>query len=101
VPVDTVELYFEGATVQYKMGMNRIEATSTNPNAKLFIGYMGTMISTVDVANFSYSSALTIDGEQIAFLRGEMTVVASGDILHRKKPAKNLFLPTDMVNYFH
>lgn len=79
VPVDTVELYFEGATVQYKMGMNRIEATSTNPNAKLFIGYMGTMISTVDVANFSYSSALTLEGEQITFLRGEMTVVASGD----------------------
>lgn len=79
VPVDTVELYFEGATVQYKMGMNRIEATSADPRAKLFIGYMGTMISTVDVANFSYSSALTLEGEQITFLRGEMTVVASGD----------------------
>ena len=79
VPVDTVELYFEGATVQYKMGMNRIEATSTNPQAKLFIGYMGTMISTVNVANFSYSSALTLEGEQITFLRGEMTVQASGD----------------------
>ena len=79
VPVDTVELYFEGATVQYKMGMNRIEATSADPRAKLFIGYMGTMISTVDVANFSYSSALTLEGEQITFLRGEMTVVASDD----------------------
>lgn len=79
VPVDTVELYFEGATVQYKMGMNRIEATSADSRAKLFIGYMGTMISTVDVANFSYSSALTLEGEQITFLRGEMTVVASGD----------------------
>lgn len=79
VPVDTVELYFEGATVQYKMGMNRIEATSAAPRAKLFIGYMGTMISTVDVANFSYSSALTLEGEQITFLRGEMTVVASDD----------------------
>lgn len=79
VPADTIELHFEGATVQYKMGMNRIEATSTNPNAKLFIGYMGTMISTVDVANFSYSSALTLEGEQITFLRGEMTVNADGD----------------------
>ena len=79
VPADTIELHFEGATVQYKMGMNRIEATSTNPNAKLFIGYMGTMISTVDVANFSYNSALTLEGEQITFLRGEMTVQASGD----------------------
>lgn len=79
VPVDTVELYFEGATVQYKMGMNRIEATSADPRAKLFIGYMGTMISTVDVANFSYSSALTLEGEQITFLRGEMTVNADGD----------------------
>jgi hypothetical protein len=79
VPADTIELHFEGATVQYKMGMNRIEATSANPNAKLFIGYMGTIISTVDVANFSYSSALTLEGEQITFLRGEMTVQASGD----------------------
>ena len=79
VPVDTVELYFAGATVQYDMGMNRIEAVSTTPQAKLFIGYMGTMITTVDVANFSYNSALTIDGEQIAFLRGKIQVKKDGD----------------------
>lgn len=79
VPADTIELHFEGATVQYKMGMNRIEATSANPKAKLFIGYMGSLISTVNVADFSYSSALTLEGEQITFLRGEMTVNADGD----------------------
>ena len=79
VPADTIELHFEGATVQYKMGMNRIEATSANPKAKLFIGYIGSLISTVNVADFSYSSALTLEGEQITFLRGEMTVNADGD----------------------
>jgi hypothetical protein len=79
VPADTIELHFEGATVQYKMGMNRIEATSANPKAKLFIGYMGSLISTVNVADFSYSSALTLEGEQITFLRGEMTVNADGN----------------------
>lgn len=79
VPVDTVELYFAGATVQYDMGMNRIEAVSTTPQAKLFIGYMGSLISTVNVANFSYNSALTIDGEQIAFLRGKIQVKKDGD----------------------
>ena len=79
VPVDTVELHFTGATVQYEMGMNRIEATSADPRAKLFIGYMGSLISTVDVANFSYSSSLVLNGEEITFLRGKMTVQASGD----------------------
>ena len=79
VPLDTAELYFEGAKMQYKMGMNRIEATSTNPQAKLFIGYMGTLISTVDAADFSYNSALTLNGENITFLRGQITVTATGD----------------------
>ena len=79
VPVDTVELKFAGATMQYDMGLNRIEASSTNPQAKLFIGYMGTLISTVDVANFSYNSSLILEGEQITFLRGKIQVKKSGD----------------------
>ena len=79
VPVDTVELKFAGATMQYDMGLNRIEASSTNPQAKLFIGYTGTLISTVDVANFSYNSSLILEGEQITFLRGKIQVKKSGD----------------------
>ena len=79
VPVDTVELKFAGATMQYDMGLNRIEASSTNPQAKLFIGYTGTLISTIDVANFSYNSSLILEGEQITFLRGKIQVKKSGD----------------------
>ena len=79
VPVDTVELKFADATMQYDMGLNRIEASSTNPQAKLFIGYTGTLISTVDVANFSYNSSLILEGEQITFLRGKIQVKKSGD----------------------
>ena len=79
VPLDTVELHFAGASVQYDMGMNRIEANSTNPQAKLFIGYMGKLIATVDVANISYNSVLVLAGEEIRFLRGKIQVKNSGD----------------------
>lgn len=79
VPVDTVELYFANASVRYASGMNRIEATSMDPQAELFIGYMGTMFTTINASNFSYSTSLVIDGEDITFLRGEMTVQKDGD----------------------
>ena len=79
VPLDSVVLQFVGAKIQYKMGMNRIEASSTDPEASLFIGHMGKLISTVDAADFSYSSALVLEGEEITFLRGSITVEESGD----------------------
>ena len=79
VPVDTVDLQFVNAKMQYKMGMNRIEASSTNPEASLFIGHMGKLLSTVDAADFTYSSALVLEGDEISFLRGSITVEASGD----------------------
>jgi hypothetical protein len=79
MPVDTVELRFANASIRYTMGMNRIEATSTEPQAELFIGYMGTMFTTIDASNFSYNTSLVIDGEDITFLRGEMTVQQDGD----------------------
>lgn len=78
LPVDTVELHFAGATVQYDMGMNRIEATSANPQTHLFIGYMGSQIATVDVANFSYNSALVVEGDEVSFLRGKIQVKKNG-----------------------
>lgn len=95
VPLDTVELYFAGATAQYDMGMNRIEASSTNPQAKLFIGYMGQLIATVDVANFSYNSVLVLAGEEISFLRGKIQVKKDGD----NKVATAGLLGSDRVWY--
>lgn len=95
VPLDTVELHFAGASVQYDMGMNRIEASSTNPQAKLFIGYMGKLIATVDVANFSYNSVLVRAGEEISFLRGKIQVKNSGD----NKVATAGLLGSDRVWY--
>jgi hypothetical protein len=79
VPVDTVDLQFVNAKMQYKMGMNRIEATSATPEASLFIGHMRKLISTVDAADCSYSSALVLEGVEISFLRGSITVEESGD----------------------
>ena len=95
VPLDTVELHFAGASVQYDMGMNRIEANSTNPQAKLFIGYMGKLIATVDVANISYNSVLVLAGEEIRFLRGKIQVKNSGD----NKVATAGLLGSDRVWY--
>lgn len=79
VPVDTVNLNFVNATVVYKMSMNRINATSEVPEAELFIGYMGKMYGTKTVADLAVSSSLTVDGEEISFLRGEITVTQDGD----------------------
>lgn len=79
VPVDTVELYFANATIVYDMGMNRIAATSADPQVELFIGYMGNMFATVNASNFSYNTSFVVEGQEIAFLRGEMKVQKDGD----------------------
>lgn len=79
VPVDTVELYFANATIVYDMGMNRIAATSADHQVELFIGYMGNMFATVNASNFSYNTSFVVEGQEIAFLRGEMKVQKDGD----------------------
>lgn len=79
VPVDTVELYFANAMIVYDMGMNHIEATSADPQVELFVGYMGNMFATVNASNFSYNTSFVVEGQEIAFLRGEMKVQKDGD----------------------
>lgn len=83
VPVDTVDLNFVNATVEYKKSMNRINATSEVPEAKLFIGYgianYKAMLGTHTAADFSYDTELILEGKKITFLRGEMTVKQDGD----------------------
>lgn len=82
LPVDTVELNFVNATVQYKLAMNRISATSEVPEAELFIAYMGAMFGTKAVADLAVSSSLTVEGQEITFQRGEITVIKDGDNKH-------------------
>ena len=79
VPVDTVELYFANAMIVYDMGMNHIEATSADPQVELFVGYMGNMFAAVNASNFSYNTSFVVEGQEIAFLRGEMKVQKDGD----------------------
>lgn len=78
IPIDTASLSFSNATLQYNMGMNRIEATSTNPQAHLFIGYTGAMYAKINASKLSYNTLLTLEGQDITFLRGEMQVVKNG-----------------------
>ena len=82
VPVDTVDLNFVNATVQYDLAMNRISATSEVPKAELSIAYMGAMFGTKAVADLAVSSSLTVDGQKITFQRGEITVTKDGDNKH-------------------
>ena len=79
VPVDTVDLNFVNATVVYRLAMNRINATSEVPKAELAIAYMGNMYGTKTVAELAVSSSLTVEGQDVTFLRGEITVTQDGD----------------------